>query len=823
MLNDTTPGFCTLEEAAAQLELERSKSSATTPARAAPLTTRPCMPTTKPPPAPAVPLPAPDPSGELAEASGRQGTPPEVDSEASSSTMPPEAPPHGPQLQEEALRLLVSGLSIIPIKTDGSKAPAIQWKDYQSHRATAAQIATWCRKGYGLAVVAGKISGNLEILDFDDPDSFSNWQALVKAAGGEELLKKLPTVITPSGGRHVFYLCKDGVDGNRKLAQKKVKGRPEVLIETRGEGGYVLLPESPPECHPLHQPYVLVRGDLAEIPTISGEERSLLHELAQALNEYVKPSHIVHGGISAMASATGNRPGDQFTARATWEQILEPHGWKKAGNRGEITDWRRPGKKVGISATTNFGGRDLLFVFSSNGDPFEADTGYSKFAAYAFLSHAGDFNTAAADLAKSGYGDTPQLDTPQEWPKPLTADTFYGLAGDIVKTIEPHTEADPAALLLQLCAAFGNVIIKKSGVTLVPLPGKKGPHFVIEADRHGTNLFTVIVGETAKSRKGTSWGHIRRLFEDVDPEWVKGCIESGLSSGEGLIWAVRDPIENTEDQGVSDKRLLVVESEFSSVLKMNKREGNTLSPTVRNAWDTGNLNTLVKNFPAKATDAHISIIGHVTRAELLRYLESTEAANGFGNRFLWGCAQRSKILPEGGKDIDLQPLAKRLKEAVAFAQEAGSAARIKFDEEARQMWHTVYYELSEGKPGLLGAMIARAESQVIRLSCIYALLDCSLIIRREHLKAALAVWKYCEDSCRYIFGSKLEDPVANAILRDLIKSPEGLTRTDINGLLNRNLSKDQIDEALVFLEQHGFIKQGKRDTGGRPAEVWSVV
>ena len=133
-------------------------------------------------------------------------------------------------------------------------------------------------------------------------------------------------------------------------------------------------------------------------------------------------------------------------------------------------------------------------------------------------------------------------------------------------------------------------------------------------------------------------------------------------------------------------------------------------------------------------------------------------------------------------------------------------------------------ETANAAPGVGSvAMIARAESQVLRLACIYALLDRSLVIRQEHLKAALAVWKYCENSCRYIFGSKLEDPVKDTILRALTESPEGLARTAINDLLNRNLSKNQIDEALVFLEKHGFIKQGKRDTGGRPAEVWFVV
>jgi len=107
-------------------------------------------------------------------------------------------------LLEQARQLAESGLSVIPIKADGTKAPAVPWKKHQSQRATAAQIAKWCRKGYGLAAVGGEVSGNLEILDFDDPGAFDNWVALVESLGGEELLKKLPIVMTPSGF-HVYY------------------------------------------------------------------------------------------------------------------------------------------------------------------------------------------------------------------------------------------------------------------------------------------------------------------------------------------------------------------------------------------------------------------------------------------------------------------------------------------------------------------------------------------------------------------------------------------------------------------------------------------
>ena len=414
--------------------------------------------------------------------------------------------------------------------------------------------------------------------------------------------------------------------------------------------------------------------------------------------------------------------------------------------------------------------------------------------------------------------------TAASWPAPLASQAFHGTVGELVHAVGPHTEADPAALLAQALAAFGNVIGRSA-------------HFRVEADRHCGNIFAILVGVTAKGRKGTSLGQVRRVFENVDPEWAAPGrnIVSGLSSGEGLIWNVRDTIEKRkpvrknghvteyemviEDDGVSDKRLFVVEAEFASPLRVMARDGNTLSAVLRDAWDTGDLRTLTKNSPAQATGGHISMIGHVTRDELLRYLNSTEMANGFANRFLWFCVRRSKELPEGGQvwREDFSTIVERLKAAVAFAR---SATDLQRDEAARQVWREVYGPLSEGKLGLLGSVTSRAEAQVVRLSLLYALLDCSPVIRREHLHAALAVWDYCENSARYIFGDALGNPEADRILAELRANSEGLTRTEISGLFGRNRTQEEIGNALARLEERGLAVRTLRPTSGRPEELW---
>jgi hypothetical protein len=287
---------------------------------------------------------------------------------------------------------------------------------------------------------------------------------------------------------------------------------------------------------------------------------------------------------------------------------------------------------------------------------------------------------------------------------------------------------------------------------------------------------------------------------------------------------VKDYQDVEVDPGVTDKRLLIVESEFASVLRQLERDGNTLSAIIRQSWDSGDLRTMTKNSPAVATGAHISIIGHITESELRRYLGATEQGNGFANRFLWLCAQRSKFLPEDEDrrvcDEALAPVVKQFQRAVEFAQTVGEVRR---DEVARTYWRAVYHDLSQGKPGLVGAVTSRAEAQVMRLAMVYALLDCSAEVRGAHLKAALALWEYVERSCAYIFGDATGNPDADVILKALRNSLAGLTRTEINGLLGRNKPASAIARALDELACVGLVRPASVATGGRTAEVWRAL
>ena len=420
------------------------------------------------------------------------------------------------------------------------------------------------------------------------------------------------------------------------------------------------------------------------------------------------------------------------------------------------------------------------------------------------------------------------------YPAPLGEDAYYGIAGRFVDLVEPHTEADPSFMLIQFLGYAGNIVGRRAYVWA-------------GADKHYSNTFICGVGPTSSGRKGSAAGPAQLFFKDIDEDWVRS-IQSGLSSGEGLIWCVRDPIYRREkvsqgkgkpaeyedvlvDPGVEDKRLLVQQSEFFGALQAMRRQGNNLSPTMRDAFDKGHLNSMVKNSPAKATDAHVTIVGNITKEELLRGMLVDEMDNGFANRFLWVCSRRSKCLPEGGRMWEII-------QGEPFRRLQGDLNRIHYkiegavrrDGEAADIWGYddrpdtgVYRELTQERHGMYGACTARAAAITLRVSLIYALLDGANEIRKEHLMAALEVWRYCDDSAKYIFGDALGDPTADEILRALRAAPPGMTRTEINALFDRHKSMSELSRALLVLHNRGLIRFELQRTKGRPVEKWFPV
>jgi len=295
----------------------------------------------------------------------------------------------------------------VPPRDDGSKRPIDAWKEYQAERPTREQMSRWYAdddRG-GLGVVCGRVSGNLELLEFDDRDTYDRFVDAVNEIDGglRTLVARIEAGYleeTPGGGIHWLYRC-DEVGGNTKLASRRDgAGEVQTLIETRGEGGYVVLAPSNGRVHPSGKPYRLLAGGPTTIATISPAERDELWRLARSFDETPRVRVRVPEPVG---TDWLTRPGDDFAARTDWPAILEPHGWTAVYTAGGETYWRRPGKDESWSATTNYRGSDLLYVFSTSTE-FEAERGYGKFSAYAVLAHGGDYTRAAAALADQGFG-----------------------------------------------------------------------------------------------------------------------------------------------------------------------------------------------------------------------------------------------------------------------------------------------------------------------------------------------------------------------------------------------------------------------------------
>jgi hypothetical protein len=402
----------------------------------------------------------------------------------------------------------------------------------------------------------------------------------------------------------------------------------------------------------------------------------------------------------------------------------------------------------------------------------------------------------------------------------LSADAFYGLAGHVVRKIYPHTEAHPAALLFQFLVAFGNLVGKSS-------------FFRVGEDLHYTKLNVLLVGETSKGRKGTSLSYIRELLGRTDNSF-NNCIVDGVSTGEGIIFYVRDEVrknvaikekgkikgyeEEIVDRGAEEKRLMIMEPEFARLLRVMSREHSTLSSIIRQSYDTDQLRVMtVKSY--KATNTHISIIGHITAPELKKNLSEIDMANGFANRFLFAMTKRMKMMPEPSNldQRDRNDLVYLLQKSVRHARTVGEVER---DESARNLWREVYPRLSEGWLGLVGAVSSRAEAQVMRIALIYALLDRSNYITSSHLTAALAAWKYSVDSVRYIFKSMTGDKIADRIYLGILSNPDGLSRTAIRDIFDRNLNSSTVSTALNILVASGLATVSIEETNGRPREVY---
>jgi hypothetical protein len=386
---------------------------------------------------------------------------------------------------------------------------------------------------------------------------------------------------------------------------------------------------------------------------------------------------------------------------------------------------------------------------------------------------------------------------------------------DIIDAATANNEVDPVSFLMTLLSGFGASV-------------GSNPHIRIADTLHPPRISTILVGGSSRARKGTSTATILRLLKMAEDEAKLEplVITNGpLSSGEGLINAVRDPNPDAKppDVGINDKRLWCIEEEFASVLNVSKRVGNTLSTILRSAWDGGKINPLTRHQTICATNPHICILGHITIHELKIVLNNTEVFNGFANRFLWACVQRKQTIPFPSS-IDETIMNHLAKEMGNIILQSRKLRELKFNKNAHELWQEKYPEISEDLPGFLGAITARSEAHTMRLSLVLALLDGKTEIEQKHLEGALAISEYNINSCKFLFGGIPVDRDVEKIIQALEVGPK--TTTELHSLFSGHMKSDMLRELLNQLQTNRRIKGQKFGGGqgmGKAGTKWELI
>jgi hypothetical protein len=394
-------------------------------------------------------------------------------------------------------------------------------------------------------------------------------------------------------------------------------------------------------------------------------------------------------------------------------------------------------------------------------------------------------------------------------PRPVPAEAmFHGPIGQMAVACANHSEADPAAILAQSLALFG----ASCG---------RGPHVRAGNDRHPAALHVLVVGNSAKGGKGTSWAASRSMMRRVDDEMVAKRVMNGFGSGEAVIAELApDPTTGR----VTDERLIVYEAEFGGVLAKCHRDASTLGPVLRGSWDGVPLSNRTRGAgKLVAENYHLASIGHVTADELVERVDRVDIYGGTLNRLLHVWAERGELRPDGGNvpDAVFAPCVAALRSSVEAARKTGEVTRTP---DANERWHALYEELArDDPPGVLGHVISRAAPQALRLSLAYALADHSRTIGVAHVDAAGAFWAYSRATAALIYGQTTGDPHADRLLAALRQAgPVGMNGRQVNAELNNRT--DAVKRARDLLVREGLAVVRKvPSTGGRPPEVTFAV
>lgn len=736
---------------------------------------------------------------------------------------------------------------VLPLPPKAKSFPPKGFTGSDGAYPTADQVRHWAANGHAAGNICLRVPDGvvgIDIDQYDDKAGFDELQALVarERAAGRELPALAETC------RSTSRSAPSGIYWFRVPAGTILDGAPLPGVEiVQRHHRYAVVW---PSLHPngMQYQWIMPGGELADRPPTPDELPLLPPEWVALLSRRRAPdrpaqnapagehreatwSPKVHSALAGAVAALngGGARHDaamkgscalarlELLGRAGATSALDDLGTRFVG----AVSAAGTGQRTPADAAREW--RDLLnsararVESTESTAAAESDAFMDAFAGNPAGGHGGAEGgeaASAADLLPDGLEPWTGADEEPAWPT-LDPAALHGLAGECVGLLDPHTEADPVAVLASLLVGFGAAV-------------GAGPHYVADGAQHPGRLDVVLVGATAKGRKGTSWVQARRLLSIADPGFIGTRVLSGFGSGEAVVDEVADPAEAEPGKPPppdKDRRLLVYEGEYARLLRTASREGSTLSPLLRAAWDGDALAVRSRARTSVATGAHVCVLAHITVEELRRTLDDVELLNGFANRFLFVAVRRSKRLPHGGDSdpVAVAALGRRLRLA---AEQARKVKRIGWaDQAARDRWTQLYEIMADDEPGgMLGAATARDAPQVLRVSLLYALLDGAAAIAVEHLNAGWAFWRYARATAAMCFGDRIGNRVVDRVLAALRDAgPDGLDRKALHGVLGRNVTAAKLDGAVAELVQHGLAVSVEVPTGGRPRVVTLAV
>lgn len=413
-------------------------------------------------------------------------------------------------------------------------------------------------------------------------------------------------------------------------------------------------------------------------------------------------------------------------------------------------------------------------------------------------------------------------------PKPTDA-MFYGFVGELARIAATGTGLNRVAVATAFLSFLGANVGRDT--------------FLMVGDTiHHPRLFTLHIGRSGQGGKGDSQQlthRIRKRIELTHSGLLGQTHSGGLSSREGLAGLIHDG--HGENRAIDDKRLWVIESEFANVLHQSRRDGNTLSTALRDAWDGSDIKPATKSRSVASSAPHIGIHANITPSELKELSRSRDINNGFFNRFLMVFSENVDhvAFPNPTPETVIDNLAGQAADIIRYAKGGYPASvnslQMHLSEAARDYYKTIYPGLRKPLDSdIISALLERRAPYVLRLAMLFALTNKTLVIESKHLQAALAWMNYAIATIKYVFADQAVSPQirenrshADKILAFLRRHPEGAGLWELNNhCFKKHLASEKIQKALGHLlsENPPPIEQIDTEKGakGRPKKTYRI-